>query len=113
VTADFSTQPKPLAKAVNNSRLLQAWTSSSQDSKDADTAALLARIAQQQGSSIHLFLINILQLTFSLAEINQLKKIQVPKPVAKTLNEIPRPDEITKLQHDMGLADDKKLYSHC
>jgi hypothetical protein len=115
VTTDFSTQPKPLAKAVNNSRCrpLQARTSSSPGAKDADTAALLARIAQQQGLSIHLSLINILQLTFSLAEINRLKKSQAPELVEKKLDEIPRPDKITKLQHDMGLADNKRLYSHC
>jgi hypothetical protein len=53
VTANSSTR-HPVAKAVNNSRPLQARTSSSQGAKDADTAALLARIAQQQGLSIHL-----------------------------------------------------------
>ena len=50
VTTEFSTQQEPPAKPVNNSRRqpLQACTSS-QSAKDADTATLLARIAQQQG----------------------------------------------------------------
>src|SRR6266545_4601588 len=57
VTTTSSTRPKPVVKPVNKSRPLQARTSSSQDEKDADTAALLAMIAQQQGLSIHFFLI--------------------------------------------------------
>jgi len=45
VTTTSSTRPKPVVKPVNKSRPLQARTSSSQDEKDADTAALLAMIA--------------------------------------------------------------------
>jgi len=48
-----------------------------------------------------------------LVEIEQLRESQAVNLVEKTLKEIPRPNKITKLQHDMGLADDKKLYSHC
>jgi hypothetical protein len=46
-------------------------------------------------------------------ELDELRKMQADKLVEKTLKEIPRPEKITKLQDDMGLADDKKLYSHC
>jgi hypothetical protein len=48
-----------------------------------------------------------------LAEIDKLKKSQAAKPVGKPLEEIPRPKQITKLQHDMGLDDDKRVYSDC
>jgi len=48
-------------------------------------------------------------------ENDKLKKSQAAKSTAKekTTKEIPRPEKITKLQHDMGLADDRRLYSHC
>src|SRR6266542_1576040 len=48
-----------------------------------------------------------------LAVINRLMKSQAFKSVGKPSKEIPRPQKITNLQHDMGLADNKKLYSHC
>src|SRR6266540_6123289 len=48
-----------------------------------------------------------------LAVINQLMKSQAFKSVGKPSKEIPRPQKITNLQHDMGLADNKKSYSHC
>jgi len=43
-------------------------------------------------------------------EIDELKKSQAAILVKE---DIPHPDKITKLQHDMDLANDKKLYSHC
>jgi hypothetical protein len=46
------------------------------------------------------------------AEIDRLQKIQAAKST-KPLEEIPRPPKIRNLQHDMGLADDKKKYLHC
>ena len=48
-----------------------------------------------------------------LAEIDKLKKSQASKPVEKKLKEIKRPEKIENLQADMGLADNKRLYSHC
>jgi hypothetical protein len=48
-----------------------------------------------------------------LAEIDKLEKRVASRPVEKHRKEIPRPDKITKLQHDMRLADNRKLYSHC
>jgi hypothetical protein len=45
--------------------------------------------------------------------IDRLLKSQAAQPVKKTLEEIPRPAKITNLQRDMGLDNDKKLYSQC
>jgi hypothetical protein len=45
--------------------------------------------------------------------IDRLLKSQAAQPVKETLEEIPRPAKITNLQHDMGLANDKKVYSQC
>jgi len=61
------------------------------------------------------FLVVHYSTSFRLAENDKLKKSQGAKPIAKekTTKEIPRPGKITKLQHDMGLADDRRLYSHC
>jgi hypothetical protein len=42
-----------------------------------------------------------------------LKKSQASRPVEKISKEIKRPPKVTNLQDDMGLADNKKLYSHC
>ena len=39
-------------------------------------------------------------------------KDQALKSVRK-LQEIPHPKKITNLQHDMGLANNKKMYSNC
>ena len=50
---------------------------------------------------------------FCSAEINQLKRLQVVKPVGKKLEEIPQPTRIMSLQDAMGLMEDKKMYSHC
>ncbi|KAF8809840.1 hypothetical protein BYT27DRAFT_7254181 [Phlegmacium glaucopus] len=60
--------------------------------KDAEMAAMLASLR---------------------AEIDQLKKLQAAKPIENKLEEIAWPSKIMNLQHTMGLADDKKLYSHC
>jgi hypothetical protein len=35
------------------------------------------------------------------------------EPVEKTSKEIKRPSKLTNLQAAMGLANDKRLYSHC
>ena len=48
-----------------------------------------------------------------LAEIDKLKKSQASKPVEKKLKEIKRLEKIENLQADMGLANNKRLYSHC
>ena len=40
-------------------------------------------------------------------EIDQLKKIQVAKPMEKKLEQIPRPTKIMSLQDAMGLSEDK------
>ena len=48
-----------------------------------------------------------------LAEIDKLRKSQAAKPVEKKLKEIKRLMKLANLQADMGLADDKRLYSHC
>ena len=45
-------------------------------------------------------------------EIDQLKKLQVAKPVEKQMEEIPQPTKITSLQDAMGLSENKQLYSH-
>jgi hypothetical protein len=47
---------------------------------------------------------------FSVAEIDRLNKV---KSVETPLEEIPHPDRISKHQDDMGLANDKKVYSYC
>ena len=54
--------PKPSVKPVKNSLTLQ--THSSRGAKDTEMVALLAKIAVQQGSSIYLFLIITVKLTF-------------------------------------------------
>ena len=51
--------------------------------------------------------------SLSLVEINKLKKSQASKPEGKKPKEIEHPQKYTNLQAAMGLADDKKLYSHC
>ena len=50
---------------------------------------------------------------FCLVEINQLKKLQAAKFKENKLEEIMQPSKFHNLQHAMGLADDKKLYSYC
>ena len=42
-----------------------------------------------------------------------MKKKQASKPAEKISNEIKRPLKVKNLQDAMGLADNKKLYSHC
>jgi len=107
---------KPAGKAVGNSQPLQmsrSRTSSSHGAKDPDTLALLERIALLQGLFICLFFVVHYSTSFHLAENDKLTKSQAAKPKEKKTKEIPRPEKITKLQHDMGLADDRRLYSHC
>ena len=106
---------KPAGKAVGNSQPLQMSRSrtSSHGAKDADTLALLERIALLQGLFICLFFVVHYSTSFHLAENDKLMKSQAAKPKEKKTKEIPRPEKITKLQHDMGLADDRRLYSHC
>ncbi|KAF8804333.1 hypothetical protein BYT27DRAFT_7340269 [Phlegmacium glaucopus] len=87
-TTNSSTQLIPASKPV---KPLQTHASSN-GVKDAKMAAMLASLR---------------------AEIDQLKKLQAAKPIEKKLEEIARPSKIMNLQHTMGLADDKKLYSHC
>jgi hypothetical protein len=100
-----SNRPKPAAKP------LQKRTPSSQGVNDAETATLLAKIAAQEGLSIISF--TVMFSSLCLAEIDKLKKSQASKPVEKKLKEIKRPEKIENLQADMGLADNKRLYSHC
>lgn len=50
---------------------------------------------------------------FFSAEIDKLIKHQAAKPVEKEVEEIPRPPKFKSLQDAMGLADNKRLYSHC
>jgi len=108
---------KPAVKAVGNSQPLQMSRSrpSLHGAKDTDTLALLERITLLQGVFFILFLVVHYSTSFRLAENDKLKKIQAAKPIAKekTTKEIPRPGKITKLQHDMGLDDNRRLYSHC
>jgi hypothetical protein len=51
--------------------------------------------------------------SFRLAQNDKLTKSQAAKPREKKTKEILCPEKIMKLQHDMGLADDRRLYSHC
>ena len=107
---------KPAGKVVGNSQPLQMsrLRTSSHGAKDADTLALLERIALLQGSFICLFFVVHYSTSFHLAENDKLTKSQAAKPKdLKKTKEIPCPEKITKLQHDMGLADDRRLYSHC
>jgi hypothetical protein len=60
-----------------------------------------------------LFFVVLYSTSFRLAENDKLNKKQAAKPKEKRTKEIPRPEKITKLQHDMGLADDRRRYSHC
>jgi len=85
---------------------------SSHGAKDPDTLALLERIALLQGLFVYFFVVHY-STSFHLAENDKLTKSQATKPKEKKTKEIPRPEKITKLQHDMGLADDRRLYSHC
>jgi hypothetical protein len=116
-TVTVGTRPKPAVNAATNSQSLpnsQTRIASLHGAKDADTLALLERIALQQGLSFKLLSISHHLAFFHLAEIDKLnKKIQVTKPVERKVQEIPRPKNITKLQSDMGLANDRRLYSHC
>jgi len=51
--------------------------------------------------------------SFCLVQNDKLTKSQAAKPREKKMKEILCPEKIMKLQHDMGLADDRRLYSHC
>ena len=83
-----------------------------QCANNAETAALLAKIAAQDGHFLYsIFYYNYMTHIY-LAVINRLMKSQAFKPVGKP-REIPRPKKITNLQHDMGLTDNKKMYSYC
>jgi hypothetical protein len=66
-----------------------------------------------QRSKVSTFIFENCTTYFHLAEIDRLNKLEASKPVEKPLEEIPRPAKITNLQIDMGLADNKRLYSHC
>jgi hypothetical protein len=48
-----------------------------------------------------------------LAVIDQLLKSQTFKSVREPPKDISHPIKITNLQNNMGLADNKKLYSYC
>jgi len=98
-----ATKPKLASKP------LRAQPSTSNGTKDAETAALVASLRGE----IFFNLINAYDSFFCSAEIDQLKKAQAAKPVEKKMEEIPRPTKMTSLQIAMGLADDKKLYSFC
>jgi hypothetical protein len=106
---------KPVVKAVRKAQPLQMSRSrtSSHGAKDTDTVALLERIAVLQGVFLCLFFVVLYSTSFCLAENDKLNKIQAAKPKETKTKEMPRPEKITKLQHDMGLADDRRLYSHC
>jgi hypothetical protein len=106
---------KPGGKAVGNSQPLQMSQSrtSLHGAKDADTLSLLERIALLQGLFICLFFVVYYSTFFHLAENDKLMKSQAAKPKEKKTKEIPCPEKIMKLQHNMGLADDRRLYSHC
>jgi hypothetical protein len=106
MTASTRLEPRPAAKP------LQAHTPSSQAVKDAEIAALLAKVAAQKGLSKKNWLL-ICSANLCLAAIDKLKKSQASKPVEKKLKEIKRPLKITNLQAAMGLADDKRSYLHC
>ena len=106
---------KPVVKAVGKSHPLEMSRSrtTSHGAKDADTLVLLERIALLQGVFLFLDFVVRYSTSFRLAENDKLNKRQAAKPIEKKTKEIPRPAKITKLQHDMGLADDRRLYSHC
>jgi hypothetical protein len=103
MTASTTLEPRPAAKP------LQAHTPSSQAVKDAEIAALLAKVAAQKGLSKKNWLL-ICSANLYLAAIDKLKKSQALKPVEKKLKEITCPLKITNLQAAMGLADDKRSY---
>jgi hypothetical protein len=96
---------------VKGSQPLQ--TSCTPLSQGADTAALPAMIAAQQGQSFYFILDQNSTTYFHLATIDRLEKSQAAKPVGELLKEIPRPEKITNLRRDMGLSDNQRLYSHC
>ena len=92
---------------VRGQLLLQ--NSQDQGAENSGTATLLTKIAEQQGKS---FLVPFSCFYTRLAVIDQLTRNKTTEST-NSLEEIPRPPKIRNLQHDMSLADDKKLYLHC
>jgi len=107
-----ATRLKSGGKAAKDSRPLQESTSQVRIS----SLHGVKDVAELHCSKVCLsfFLIIYCSASFCVAEIDKLKKrLAASARPTKNKKEIPWPEKITKLQHDMRLADDRRLYSHC